>query len=395
MRILFVAPYIPSRIRVRPFQFIKGLAARHEVRVLALGGSDSEHTDGIDDIRKCTASFDIVGHGKLTGYAQSLVALPTMHPMCTAFCWSSAMKSAVRNAISKDKYDVIHIEHLRAAHFAPFDEKIPVVFDSVDCLTGLFGQMAKKRKNPLAKMLMYEESIKLKRYEPAVIDRFDGIIITSESESQALKQLGVKSNITVVPNGVDADFFSIEPDLDKRKKIVFSGKMSYSPNSQAAKWFADNVFPKLSSYSPGVEYAIIGSGPPQDLLALQSHPGISVTGYVEDIREPVRDAMIAVAPMQIAVGIQNKVLEAMAMGLPVIVSSAAARAFGTNCPGLITADTADEVIAASKKLLDNPREAQAIGNAGRKVVSERFSWDRSVHELEIVYNDVIAHTLGA
>jgi len=385
MRILFIAPYIPSRIRVRPFQIIKGLARRHEIHVLALGGSDKENTDGIEETIAVAKSFSVIPHSKLRGYFQSLIALPTAHPMCTAFCWSRAMSGAVRDSVRGLDFDVVHVEHLRAAHFAPIDGHAPVVCDAVDCLTGLFRQMSDRRRNVLAKCLMREEVWKLSKYEPRVLRRFANVLVTSSSEKSELQRLEPNLSIEVIPNGVDSDYFA-PIDAEKHpRRVVFSGKMSYHPNAQAALWFAQNVFPRLAKRWPDVQFAIVGSGPPPEITRLRAIPGITVTGYVDDIRPHVAAASVSVVPMRIAVGIQNKVLEAMAMGLPVVASSAAARALDPGCPGLVIADGVDATVDAVSALLSAPEQALALGTQGREAAISRFSWDNSLELLENVY----------
>ncbi|MCL5103634.1 MAG: glycosyltransferase [Armatimonadetes bacterium] len=394
MRILFIAPYVPSRIRVRPFQFIKGLAERHKVHVIALGGADKADAGGVEEIARVVEDLHIVPHPSLRGYCQSLLALPTPSPMCTAFCWSRAMKQAVADAIRGARFDVIHVEHLRAAHFPPVNTSLPMVFDSVDCLTGLFRQMAKSRKSPLARMLMAEEAWKLRRYEPRALSRFDRNIVTSESEREELLSLDGTLPIQVVPNGVDTDYFQ-PMDTDRHpRRVVFSGKMSYRPNAQAAMWFAEDVFPHLRKKWSDAEFVIVGSGPPPEIRKLGERPGITVTGYVDDIRPHLASSSVAVVPMRIAVGIQNKVLEAMAMGIPVVTCGPAARAFGADCPGIVVADSAEDTLQRVSELIVNAGAAREMGANGRAAVEERFSWQRSVAELEALYEEVRSGRIG-
>ncbi len=386
MRILFIAPYIPSRIRVRPFQIIKGLARRHEVHVLVLGGSDKTDNEGVEEAIAAARSFQVVPHSKLRGYFQSLVALPTPHPMCTAFCWSRAMNKVVQDCVRNLDFDIVHVEHLRAAHFAPMGGHAPVVCDAVDCLTGLFRQMAGRRRNPLARCLMLEEAWKLARYEPRMLRGFASVMVTSESEKTELQRLDAGLSVQVVPNGVDTEYFSPSEIERHPRRVVFSGKMSYHPNAEAAVWFGENVFPELAKRWPDVEYVVVGSGPTAEVKQLASTPGISVTGYVDDIRPHLAGASVAVVPMQIAVGIQNKVLESMAMALPVVASPAAARALDPNCPGVVVADGVDSTVEAVSAFLDCPERALAVGAQGREAAISQFSWESSLERIEDIYH---------
>lgn len=224
MKVLFIAPYVPNRIRVRPFSIIRELGKRHEVHVVALAEGEGTGVCGIDEVTSATASFNVVPHSRLRGFAQSLVSLPTNYPMCTAFCWSGPMGRIVRDMLERQEFDVVHVEHLRAAHFAPRSCQIPVVFDSVDCLAGLFRQMAGSKRNPVGKLVMIEEAWKLRRYEPRMLRRFDRIIITSESEREELVRLDETLRIDVIPNGVDTDYFAPQGVQKFPNRIIFSGK---------------------------------------------------------------------------------------------------------------------------------------------------------------------------
>ncbi|MHB9036658.1 MAG: glycosyltransferase [Armatimonadota bacterium] len=419
MNILFVAPYVPSRIRVRPFHLVKQLSQRHRVTVVALGESGGRKVEGADDLLEFVDDLHVVPHSKLRGLCQSLIALPSPIPMCAAFCWSPAMKKTISRLVLEREFDVVHIEHLRAAHFASLMGDIPVVFDSVDCLTSLFRQMAIERKNPVAKLVMLEEAIKLRRYEPRILQSFARVVITTESERAELLKMDPKIPIEVVENGVDTEYFAPrgvprppeklsnagrktnagnqncflieaggQPPLGAPKKIVFSGKMGYHPNAQAAMWFAQRCFPRIRERHPDAEFVIVGSGPPPDIVRLADSPGITVTGYVDDMRLFLDSAAIAVVPMMVAVGIQNKVLEAMAMELPVVASSIALRTLGADCPGTICADGPDEVVHEVLKLLENPDVAAKIGQEGRQHAKHRFSWESSAQSLEQIYGEV-------
>lgn len=391
MRILFIAPYVPSRIRIRPFQIIKDLAKRHELHVLALDESDGTSTVGIDEIRDVAARVTIVPHSRAKGLTQALLTLPSPIPVSAAYCWSRHMKRTACEMVSKGAFDLIHVEHLRAAHFAPSAMRIPMVFDAVDCLTSLFRQMARSKKNPLARAVMSLEAAKLAHYEPRILRRFDRIVATSDTECAALMVLNPALRVESVPNGVDTDYFSPQGTRRVPRRIIFSGKMSYSPNAQAALWFARQVFPIIRNSWQDAEFVIAGSNPPENVRMLNDVPGIRVTGFLDDLRPELDAASVAVTPMQTAVGIQNKVLEAMSMALPVIASSLAVRAIGRDAPGIIEANTPEEVAAALDRLFRNPEESAELGAQAREFVKRFFSWRAAVEKLEAVYEEVLAH----
>ncbi|MGQ9454980.1 MAG: glycosyltransferase [Armatimonadota bacterium] len=389
MKILFVAPYVPSRIRIRPFQIIKGLASRHEVHVVALDESDGTSTVGIDEICDVAADVRIVPHSRSRGFAQALFSLPLPVPLSAAYCWSPRMSRVVANKTRECSFDLVHVEHLRAAHFAPGNPGVPAVFDSVDCLTSLFLQMARSRRGFLSRCVMRFEALKLSYYEPRVLQRFDAVVTTSESERDALLSLNPRIYVTAVPNGVDTEYFAPMGSQRFARRIIFSGKMSYAPNAQAVLWFAKEVFPRVRALWSDAEFVIAGSNPPDSVKALSAVQGIRVTGYLDDLRPELDAASVAVVPMQTAVGIQNKVLEAMAMSLPVVASSLATRAIGPDAPGVIVADTPEDTVDVLNRLFSNSQECAELGQKARAYVRERFSWDAAVNKLESIYSDLL------
>lgn len=354
--------------------------------MIALGVPAGEKAEGSDELAETAKLFRVVPHSSLRGYAQSLMALPTPNPMCTAYARSKAMKAVVDRALQETQFDIVHVEHLRAAQFAPVRGGPPAVIDSVDCLTGLFGQMS-KRSSPAGKLVAHEETWKLRRFEPKTLGRFDGIVITSESERDALLELDAGLAIDVVPNGVDIDYFRPSGTERTPRKIVFSGKMGYAPNAEAAAWFAEQVFPSVRNKWSDAEFVIVGNDPPESIRRLGSVEGVTVTGYVADLRPYLDSSAVAVAPMQVAVGVQNKVLEAMAMGLPVVMSPLAARSL-TACKSGIVAQSPEEWIEKVFGLIERGEEASELGRRNREHVVENYSWERSAQILESVYDRV-------
>ncbi|MCX8052392.1 MAG: glycosyltransferase [Armatimonadetes bacterium] len=388
MKILFITPYVPSRIRVRPFQIIKELAKRHNVSVVALGESDNTRTDGVEELVPIVKELRVVPHSRLRGLVQACISLPLTVPLSAAYCWSGRMKREAESVVNRESFDLIHVEHLRAAHFAPRNSKTPIVFDAVDCLTGLFCQMSRAKKSLVARCVMKLEALKLRRYEPRMLSSFDRIIITTEAERNALLDLGSHLSIDVVPNGVDTNYFAPRGTSKVPQRVIFTGKMSYSPNAQAALWFAREVFPRLRARWQEAEFVIAGSNPPQSVTSLASEPGIRVTGYLEDLRPEMDAAAVAVAPMRSAVGVQNKVLEAMAMALPVVASPLAAKPIG-HCPGLLEADTPEEVADTVGQLFANPNAARDMGMRARDFVEKAFSWQAAVAKIEQIYEEMV------
>jgi len=195
--------------------------------------------------------------------------------------------------------------------------------------------------------------------------------------------------VDVLPNGVDTEYFRPQDCEKNPHRIVFSGKMGYHPNAQAVLWFAENAFPAIRQRYADAEFVIVGSDPPPEVRNLAEVPGITVSGYVDDIRPYLNESAVAVVPMQVAVGIQNKVLESMAMALPVVATPIATRALPRGCPGVIEAASAQDVVEEVLGLLSNPELAAETGRAGREEAVRNHSWQSSVEKLELIYEEAI------
>lgn len=406
MQVLFVAPYVPSLIRVRPFNFIRSLTEMgHRVTVVALGVDGAADMEARAALAPFCEAVHVVPHSKRQAAMQCARSLATPTPLWAAYCFSPALEQTLGRLLAQQSFDVAHIEHLRAAHFARvLQGRLPLVFDAVDCIAELQRQlMLSPGRSPAERAVSWEEYRKLRRYEPRVAALFDRVVITSRQDAQGLRELATAQHLSlpidVVPNGVDLDYFcpqaSVRPEPSS---LVFSGKMSYAANRDAAMHFGTAIFPRIRAIRPEATLTIAGSGPTSDLLALAARPasGITVTGRVPDLRPHLSRAAVAVCPLRVGVGIQNKVLEGMAMGKAVVATSLAARALEADAPGksLAVADALSDFADQVLRLLGDPAEAQRLGDNARRYVETHHNWGRIARSLAEIYDGAIQSFRG-
>ncbi len=327
--------------------------------------------------------------------------------MQAVYSWEPTLAENIFNlATSTDgskTFDIVHVEHLRGARygvdfisrFVGGKPRLPVVWDSVDSISRLFRQAMVQSKNFLRRELTSLELGRTEHYERFLIQQFDRVLVTSENDKQALLALGAhlakETQIDVLPNGVDLEYFT--PPSDKKRgeqTVILSGKMSYHANISMVTGFVDDIMPLVWEKKPDVQVSIVGKDPPSQFRAYAQHKNIQVTGTVDDIRPYLREATISASPINYGVGIQNKVLEAMACATPVIASRQASSALkAENGKEIVIADGPLDFAEKLVSLLDQPVWRERIGKAGRRYVEKNHDWAGIAAQLAEVYTQTI------
>jgi sugar transferase (PEP-CTERM/EpsH1 system associated) len=405
MDILFLVPYVPNLIRVRPYNLIRSLSARgHRITVMTLSTGGDEDVAELKDYCHRVYAYDLP---TWRSFYNALTALPTSTPLQAVYCWQPALAhrstQIIKNGNKRVPFDVIHIEHLRAAryglhlkeHLNNLGLQVPLVWDSVDCITHLFDQAAARSQRKVSRWLTRFELGRTRAYERNLIGQFDRVLVTSQVDRQALLSLarsdGPPPSISVLPNGVDLAYFAPDSGVSREDAtLVVSGKMSYHANVTMVFALVNQILPLVWERRPDVKLWIVGRDPSNQIKNLAQDPAITVTGTVNDIRPYLRAATIAVAPIQYGAGIQNKVLEAMACGAPVIATPQAISALEAQ-PGqdLLVADQPDEFAESILALLHDRQQQRKLSAAGRRYVEQHHNWDHIAAQLEEIYLSAI------
>jgi len=405
MKLLFVIPYAPSPIRVRPFSIIRELAARgHRVTVAANWSDESER----EHLRQLGKDVDQVWYEHLSrrrSVWNCLRALPSDKPLQSAYSWNPRLAARIRRelllATTEDPFDIVHVEHLRGAAYGLRLQSqakgrqrrgvAPIVWDSVDCISLLFEKASVGGRRLDSRLVTRFELGRTRGFERRLLAAFQHVLVSSPIDRQALLSLvpdGRTARISVLTNGVDLDRFS-PPERNERvpNSIVLSGKMSYHANHSMVIHFIDRILPLIQAELPDVKLWIVGKDPAKSVRERGRQSGIEVTGEVPHIEQYLRTASLAAAPVLYGVGIQNKVLEAMACATPVIASSQAVSALET-MPGrdLFIEDQPPEFARAAVELLRSPEKSEALGRAGRRFVERWHSWAMVAKSLEGIYS---------
>jgi glycosyltransferase involved in cell wall biosynthesis len=268
-------------------------------------------------------------------------------------------------------------------------DKVPVVLDAVDSISMFERRRRKIIRNPFLQLFSWIEEKKMAHWETKASQKVSRVVISSPVDKEHYSTSEeMRKKIHVVPNGVDLKKFGFQQFEPQENLIVFCAKLDYFPNQDAALYFARSVWPILRVHRPGLQLEIVGSRPPQTVRELNGKNNIRVVASVADIRPHVGRASVAVCPIRLRSGTQFKVLEAMALGVPVVATRLCIPGLAVE-PGkhLLVADTPQEFASAVELVLDNHSLRASLIRAGRSYVEENHDWSESVRDLCDVYTD--------
>jgi sugar transferase (PEP-CTERM/EpsH1 system associated) len=387
MRILYVChrfPFPPRRGgKIRPFNMVRHLHAAHDVVVAAPSRSAGEAEEGAGIAPHCSA-FETAVLREPVQVARMIARLPTRAPSSIGYFHSPELARRIRNRLASERFDLVFVHCSSVAHYVEHVEGIPKILDFGDMDSQKWLEYARVKPLPL-RPGYWLEGRKMMAEERRLARRFDLCTATTRAEWETLESYGAAKATDWFPNGVDSAYFAPDGEPYDPAQIAFVGRMDYYPNQQCMLEFCAGVWPRLRERRPDLRLAIVGAEPSAAILELAALPGVTVTGSVDDVRPHLRRAALTVAPLRIARGTQNKILEAMALGVPVVASRLAAGGVDAVAgEHLLTADTPDEQVAAIEAILDRPGERARLAHAGRARVLSHHAWDRSMERLDAI-----------
>lgn len=392
-RVLFLVhriPFPPNKgDKIRSFNLLKQLARNHEVHLGAFVDDPADWAHERALAKWCADSLLLPMN---TGYRKlaSLTGLVTGEALTVPIYRDRRMARWVKAKCVEQGIDRIVVFSSAMAQYVrgPEMRACTRVVDLVDVDSEKWRAYAPRHRWPM-NWIYRREAQRLLAFERAVAAECDAVVLVSPQEAQLFRELAPESadKTYAVHNGVDTEYFSPEHELENpypagAKVLVFTGAMDYWANVDAVSWFAESVYPQIRSQMPEALFYVVGARPTEAVTRLQQQPGVTVTGAVEDVRPYLAHGTAAVAPLRIARGIQNKVLEAMAMAKPVLASSAAME--GIAVPDAfdpLTCDEPEAFVTAALELLRHG-DSQGYGHLGRQIVMTRYGWTESFSKFE-------------
>ncbi|MGZ3157882.1 MAG: TIGR03087 family PEP-CTERM/XrtA system glycosyltransferase [Burkholderiaceae bacterium] len=386
-------PYPPNKgDKIRSYHLLKHLAQRYRVH-LGTFIDDPDDWQYVDKVKSLCGETHFANLNPRTAKIRSLRGLAAGRPLSLDYYQDAGLQSWVSKTMKEQPISRILVFSSAMAQFVMQEKSTRRVIDFVDIDSDKWRQYADKKVWPMS-WLYRREGRQLLRYERQVARDFDASLFVSDTEARLFRQLAPESEskIGFFNNGVDTDYFSqahdyINPYPVGEAAIVFTGAMDYWPNIDAVQWFARDIFPSVLAQNPDACFYIVGSRPAAEVQALASLPGVRVTGTVPDVRPYLAYAHTAVAPLRIARGVQNKVLEAMAMSKPVVVSGPALEGIDAE-PGrdLLLAEDAKQFATAVLSVLGKSSDGSndKLGRAAREKVETYYGWTSNLSRVDVL-----------
>ncbi len=410
MKILYLAhriPYPPNKgDKIRTFNEIKYLSAANEIHLLALADNpdDMRYQADLNPYCKKVSIFPL---NRTRAKFKSLFALAGFRPLSAAYFYVPGLQKTLDRWLETDDYDAIVCFSSPMAKYlfhAPALKNrlslgIPqnqtgrpvLIMDFCDLDSQKWRQYANQSRFPL-RIIYKTESRRLLVYEKHINQKFNHSVFVSQTELDLFKQLYPDvTNLTAIQNGVDTEYFSLSAefspvslrDTKNQKVLVFTGAMDYHANVDGVTWFCHKIFPLVKEIFPDVLFYIVGSNPAPGVLELARIPGVRITGFVDDIRPYYHGADVCVIPLRIAAGVQNKILEAMAMARPVVTTANAFKGIqGRSGEHAIVADHPEKFARAVSTLLTDQDRKTALAARGAEFVRTTYNWSSSMTILE-------------
>lgn len=392
--VLLVVPELPYPpdwgFATRVYQLAKNVAVRNRVDLLfpAPVGTDSE----VESLRRVVDEVHVVPvtlRRPAERRARQIRSIPSRRSFHVSNVLRPGMQLAVDRLLARRSYDIVQLESSRLCGLT-LPEEIPLVIDEHNVESELLRRMSDGERSRGRQVFNALEYAKYVRFEDHCWSRARACVATSRRDAQTISRRVPHTVTEVVPNGVDLDYFGVADATADPNSIVFTGLLTYRPNLEAASVLVHQILPRILRSRPDTVLTLVGGGHAADLAGLTGR-NVVVTGWVPDVRPFVQHAAAVVVPLRIGGGTRLKVLEALAMGKPVVSTPLGCEGIDvTDGEHLRLAESNDEIADVVLQLLADPQQGAGLGRAGRDLVASTYSWQQAARALENCYHRVVA-----
>ncbi|MFC2088648.1 glycosyltransferase family 4 protein [Calditrichota bacterium] len=400
MKILIVCPYLPFPENfggaIRTFNLLKRLSCNHEIDLIVISNIFALD-EYIDEIKKYCKNVFIVSLNekpKIIKLLDLLKRILRREPFLNKFVDSNEFEKLIYKVTGDKSYDLLQFEHSHTARNLKYihpKQKAKTVLMMHNVTAIQFYRMFKSEKNMSKKIKLFLTWFPMLSWEPKIASEFDKTIVTSKVDKILLQILKPGLDTAVVPNGIDINLYrSYQMKRQKEKNILFVGSMDYEPNADAVLYFYCEIYPAIIKKIPECTLTIVGKNPPNDILSLIIDPKVKVYANVKEVNSYYEKASLSVVPLQSGGGTRLKILESMSFGVPIVSTSIGCEGLEIkNGYNILIGNTASDFSNKVLEILMSPNLAKKLSINARKLIEEKYNWDRITGSLENMYEKLI------
>ncbi len=398
MNVLFLStenPYPPDHgHRIRTYNTLEYISRHHDVHYRGFIKNISE-TKNLEPLRKMCRSaeaFVVPDEGSKIRFAISLLGnMVSRYPYSCEKYYTRDMIRSIQKVLDDGRIDLVHFDILHMARYRGICDKTPAVLIQHNVEFLRVKRLSENSDSIVFKLFTHFQYKKLHGFEKEMCARFDSCAAVSDNDMQILKEMSPSANITVIPNGVDTEYFSPGAGEADCRSMVWVGGMKDLYNKEAVDYFCDEIFPTIYREIPDVKFTAVGKVPTRKLLDLASVNGnVKALGYVDDVRPYINSSSVFVAPIKSGGGTKLKILTALSMAKPVVTTSIGAEGIDVNeDEHIIIADDAKVFAQKTVMLLKQPEYAAKMGTKAREVMIEKYGWESVGRKLDRLYRDIL------
>lgn len=395
-------PYPPIKgDKLKVYQLIKHFSQRHTIYLYSFIETEKE-LDFIPHLKKYCYKIEVVKQPTWKSILNCFLGFFSKLPFQTLYFSSREMEQKIKKLVLSENFDIVYVHLIRMGPYGLLFKLQPSAYKILaleDALSTSYEQILKFEKG-LKWIVYFLEYLRVKNYEPFIAKFYNKSLLVSKKEIEQFldKKLFAKSDLELTPHGVDLDYFYPTKAFSNNSKtnsetLIFFGNLGYYPNYDAVLYFYNTSFQLIKQKQPNVKLYLVGAKPHRKIRRLaKKDASVFVTGYVDDIRPYLKQAKVAICPLRISAGVQNKILEAMASGVPVVATSVSNSGIGAKPDEeILLADTEEEFANKVCLLLKDNILREKIALAGRKFVEEKFDWAKNLTAFESSLIEWVSH----
>jgi polysaccharide biosynthesis protein PslH len=375
---------------LRTYNLLKQTAQKHEVYLLTFVQTPEE-VEGVDHLRGVCKFVEAIplhlGGGKWVIALDILRELFGSAPLHAVKYRTRAMRKSVMAMLGAEKFDVVHLDMLHLGEYLDLCAGTPVVLVEHNVESALLRRRVDNTTNPLVKLYLYYQYRKLFAYEAKLCQRANRVMTVSDLDAKMLEEMAGISDVTVISNGVDTDYFQNDGSQQRPNSLVFVGGLTWFPNLDAMRFFCSEILPRVATHIPDVSLTIVGKNPEgAGIREIFENPRVRLAGMVEDIRPIVSAAAAYIVPLRIGGGTRLKILDALSMGKALISTSVGCEGLDVvSGEHLLVEDSPEGFAAAVVRALREPELRHSLGNTGRELVKRKYEWNVIARDLDHLY----------